>query len=159
MSDVKTSSRPAAAYDTDFYAWTQDQAEKIRARRHNELDWENLAEEIESVGRSEKRQLRSRLEVVLLHLLRWQHQPAKRKYGWRVTIGYQRRMINSILKDSPSLRRFPSEVIGDCYQTARIKAIDETDLSAETFPLSCSYALDEILDDAFFPGPLEPDIR
>ena len=159
MSDTKTRVRPAPGYETDFYAWTQDQAARLRELRPNSLDWENVAEEIDSVGRSERHQLRNRLRVVLMHLLKWHFQPAKRKYGWRVTINYQRSMVRSILKDSPSLRRFPGDVLEDCYKEARLKAIEETDLAPDIFPTSCPYSLAETLNESFFPGPLEPDIR
>jgi hypothetical protein len=158
MSDVKTPTKPAPAYEGDFYAWTSDQAARLREQKPKGIDWENVAEEIESVGRSEKHQLRSRMRVVLMHLLKWHFQPAKRKYGWRVTINYQRDMIHSILEDSPSLRRFPKEVLDDCYEAARLKAIEETDLAPEIFPSSCPYSLQDVLSQRFFPGPPKPDL-
>ena len=72
-------------YERDFYAWTQDQAEKLRGRAHNDIDWENVAEEIESVGRSQKKEIRSRLAVLMQHLLKWHFQPERRSHSWQST--------------------------------------------------------------------------
>jgi uncharacterized protein DUF29 len=92
-------------YEEDLYAWTQEQAALLRARQADRLDWENLAEEIAAVGGSDRRKLESRLCVVLLHLLKWQAQPALRGASWRKTLRTQRREIRKLLQQSPSLRR------------------------------------------------------
>jgi len=75
--------RNSAAYDEDFYAWTQEQATLLRSRQFSQVDIENVAEELESMGRSDKRQIDSRLEVLLTHLLKWEHQPENRGRSWR----------------------------------------------------------------------------
>lgn len=145
-------------YDRDFYAWTQEQAAKLRARAHNDIDWENVAEEIESVGRSDKREIRSRLEVLLRHLLKWQFQPDRRKSGWHSTISEQRTQLLSLIEDSPSLRDFPGLEMEKMYRIARMKAHDETGLGLPHFPVDCPYTVEQIFDEEFLPGvPLVRD--
>lgn len=144
-------------YETDFYAWTQVQAEKLLARSHNELDWKNLAEEIDSVGRSQKREIRHRLGVLLHHLLKWEYQPAGRCELWRATIREQRKAIRAVLADSPSLRRFPSEVLSSSYEDGRLDAIEETGLQAAIFPTACPWPIEQIEDTTFLPGQPWPN--
>jgi hypothetical protein len=159
MSDTKTRSREVPAYDADLYAWTQYQAARLREVRPDAIDWENVAEEIEGVGAAQKREIQEGLEVILWHLLRWQHEPEKRKYRWRVTIGYHRLMIEKTVADSPSLRRFPGEALTGAYELTRLKWAEETDLPEKQLPDSPPYSIAETLDEAFFPGPIEPDVR
>jgi hypothetical protein len=139
-------------YERDFYAWLEDQAAKLRARSHNDIDWENLAEEVESVGRSQKRELRSRLERLVQHLLKWQFQPGRRSESWRSTISEQRTFIAGLLKDSPSLKRFPAEIFLDAYKNGRLEAIDETGMLASAFPNEPPFNLEQALDRRFLPG-------
>src|SRR5438128_4372619 len=94
----------AAAYDADFFAWTQRTAALLRARRFDEVDVENAAQEIEDMGRRDLRELNSRVQVVLAHLLKWQLQPKKRTRSWQITLLTQRSEIDTLLRDSPSLR-------------------------------------------------------
>lgn len=157
MSDLKFSTRPAPAYDEDFFAWTQDQAEKLRARRHNEIDWDNLAEEIESVGRSDKRSIRSNLHVVLLHLLKWRFQPEKRKGGWVASIAEHRHRIVLTLNDSPSLMSFPEVALTAAYEAARREALIATGLPSAAVPLLCPYTIEQVLD-PHFPEDLYSDV-
>src|SRR5712691_611546 len=98
--------RNSVAYDDDFFAWTQEQARLLRAGELTIVDAENLAEEIESVGRSDRREIRNRLIVLLAHLLKWGHQQRRRGVSWSDTIAEQRLQIDSVLVDSPSLRPF-----------------------------------------------------
>lgn len=139
-------------YGRDFYAWTQDQAAKLRARAHNDIDWENAAEEIASLGRSDKYEIEHRLEVLLVHLLKWNYQPEKRKTGWRATITEQRSRIRRRIEESPSLRNYPSSVINDAYRIARAQAEEETSIPFEAFPENCPFTVAEILDEDFLPG-------
>jgi hypothetical protein len=138
-------------YDEDLYAWTQEQAALLRARQHGALDWDNLAEEIAAVGGKDRRKLESRLCVILLHLLKWQAQPARRGASWRKTLRTQRREIRKLLKQSPSLRRNVPELIREAYADALKDAVDETGLPAEHFPSSCPYAPDQVLDEDHLP--------
>jgi hypothetical protein len=138
-------------YDRDFYAWTQDQAAKLRARVHNDIDWENAAEEIESLGRSQEDEIESRLNVLVMHLLKWRYQPEHISPSWRATIMEQRGRISKRLKLSPSLRSYPEKILADEYETARLRAAGETGLPESVFPESCPFTIKEILDPAFYP--------
>ncbi len=156
MVDVKDRSRASAAYEADFYAWSQDQAARLRELRPNSIDWENLAEEIESLGRSEKREIESRLGVLLLHLMKWAYQPEQRKTGWTATIREQRRKLARGLAENPSLSRHPQAVLADEYEIARLKASDETGLPEAVFPESCPFGMEQVLDPDFWPEPPSP---
>jgi hypothetical protein len=133
-------------YERDFYAWTQEQAAKLRGRAHNDIDWENAAEEIESLGRSDKYEIEHRMEVLLLHLLKWKYQPEKRKSGWRATITEQRGRIDRRIKESPSLRDYPSIILDDAYRIARAQAEEETGLPFDSFPEVSPFTVAEVLD-------------
>lgn len=155
---AKAATHPAVDYERDFYAWTQDQAQKLRDRRHNEIDWENVAEEIESLGRSQRREIRSRLLVLLLHLLKWEFQPDQRKGGWQASIIEAREELASELDDSPSLRDYPNQAMARQYEIARIKAAAETGLPLASFPAASPYTLEQVLDLRFMPGtPWHPE--
>jgi hypothetical protein len=125
--------RNAATYDEDFYAWTLEQARLLRSGEFSHLDIDNIAEELESMGRSDKRDIESRLEVLLMHLLKWQVQVQFRSPGWSGTIREQRRRIAKLLRESPSLRPVMGGLILDAYPEGREKAAGETGLSEEMF--------------------------
>lgn len=139
------------AHDEDFFLWTQHQAALIRARQFDLVDWENVALEIEAVGSRERRELGTRLKILMMHLLKWQFQPEKRSRSWRSTINDQRDEIEQLLDEDPSLRREIEALIGKRYRIARANAAGETGLALRTFPLRCPYAADQILDDSYFP--------
>ncbi|HTW52412.1 MAG TPA: DUF29 domain-containing protein [Stellaceae bacterium] len=143
--------RNSVAYDDDFFAWTQEQARLLRAGEHADLDAENLAEEIESVGNSNRREIRNRLTVLLVHLLKWRFQSRRRGASWSATILEQRLQINSIMEDSPSLRPFFAEVLPSSYKHARDIAARETRMQADTFPPACPYTPEQILSEDFLP--------
>ena len=149
MDDVKT--KPAHSYEGDFFAWTQDQGQRLREIRPNTIDWENVAEEIESLGRSEKGELENRMNVLILHLLKWQYQPARRKPGLRATVLEQRNRIARRIADSPSLAGYPASLLSEEYETARLKAASETRLSEKRFPEDCPFTIEQILDPDFWP--------
>jgi Domain of unknown function DUF29 len=138
-------------YDTDFNQWIEAQVQLLRDRQLNHLDIENLIEEIESLGKSDKRQLKSRLEVLLHHLLKWQHQPTERKGSWKGTIAEQRRRIRDLLLDSPSLKSYVETMANACYTDAREQASLETGLTLDCFPCDCPYTMADILDSEFWP--------
>jgi hypothetical protein len=138
-------------YEQDFYAWSEDQSRKLKSRSAAGLDWKNLAEEIGSLGGSERSEIRSRLVIVLLHLLKWQYQPSKRKAGWTASILEARDQLNERLKESPSLRPYPATVLKKQYTIARLRAADEIGVPLESVPTDCPYAVVEILDEEFFP--------
>jgi hypothetical protein len=150
------SRRNAAAYDEDFYAWSQEQARLLREGRLNEIDAASVAEEIESLGKSDRRELRRRLTVLLTHLLKWHFQPEQRSGSWRSTIREQRRQIEELLDDSPSLRPMIEGMLGKSYADARANAADETGRALDAFPADCPYTAKTLLDLGFWPGPTEP---
>jgi Domain of unknown function DUF29 len=141
-----------ATYDSDFHLWSQTQAAAIREGRFAEIDLENVAEEIESLGRSDRREIKSRLEILLIHLLKWQFQPEKRKSGWNTSIVAARLGVADLIDESPSLRNFPVEKLANAYFAARLKAASETRLSVKRFPNECPYSIAEIMDHDFLPG-------
>jgi len=144
-------------YETDFYAWTQKQANLLRHRQWNQLDLSNLIEEIESLGRKERQELRNRLSVLIGHLLKWEYQPEQRSRSWLATIRVQRREILKLLSENPSLKPYLEEVVLDAYNNGKDLASGETNLRLTTFPKECSYVLEEILSDHFYPGEPETD--
>ena len=139
------------SYDGDFYAWTQQQAALLREGSFGELDVEHLAEEVESMGRSERRELVSRLAVLLTHLLKWQHQPSLRSRSWELTILEQRAQIEEMLEENPSFRPQFEQFVARAYRFAQIEAARDTGLAVEGFPAACPYDTYEILDAAWLP--------
>jgi len=141
----------APSYDFDFYGWTQQQADLIRAGELARLDLDNILEEIESMGRSEQRGLGNRLEVLLAHLLKWKYQPDFRGGSWQFTIEEQRRRIARLLKKNPSLKSELPETLEEAYDDAIRFAAKETGLARSTFPAQCPWAFEEFMDDGFWP--------
>ncbi len=143
----------ATSYDTDFHAWALRNAELLRQGRLDELDAEHIAEELESMGASERRELLNRLQVLLLHLLKYQYQPECRGKSWRLTINHQRTAIERLLEQSPSLRRLlDADSLDKVYRKAVRDVIIETDLDAELFPGGCPYDLAHVLDEDWLPA-------
>jgi hypothetical protein len=139
-------------YEADYAQWCAEQGALLREGRLSDLDRENLAEEIESLGRSDKREIESRLGTLLLHLLKWQFQAEKRKAGWLLTIREQRHQIKKLINESPSLKAYPRKQLGSEFEFARLKAADETGLPEKDFPTDCPYQIADVLDQDFFPG-------
>jgi hypothetical protein len=141
----------SALYDRDFYAWTTEQAGLLRAGKLSEADLEHIAEEIESMGKSEKRELISRLVVLMLHLLKWEFQPVRRDNSWKNTIRLQRRELAEHLKDNPSLKSQLPEAMNYAYGNAIIQASDETGFPESTFPATCPWSFDQLMNPDFWP--------
>jgi len=138
-------------YDGDFYAWANEQAALLRAGRLAALDIENIADELESMSRSEKRELVSRLTVLLAHLLKWQFQPGRRGASWEVSVANARDQLVDHLADNPSLKAKLPEFIDTAYRRARRNARAETGLAASCFPETCPWSFAQIMDDGFWP--------
>jgi predicted DNA-binding ribbon-helix-helix protein len=138
-------------YETDFNLWLNQTITQLKQGNLNQLDLENLVAEIEAMGRSEKRELISRLRVLVMHLLKWRYQPEKRSTSWIKTINEQRFKVNQLLKDSPSLKPYLSNNFDDCYQVARQDAAQETKLTVKQFPLDCPFSQEAILTPNFLP--------
>jgi len=145
----------AELYEQDFFAWSQTTAALIRTGKWNDLDREALAEEVESLGRSEKRELEHRLEVLVMHLLKWRYQPDYREqsHSWYDTIREQRSQLARLLRDNPSLRPQVPAFLTESYPEARRRAIGETRLHTGRFPPSCPWTPEQVLDAECWPEP------
>ena len=142
----------ADTYSRDFYAWATEQAALLRAGQLAEADVENIAEEIESMGRSEKRELVNRLTVLLTHLLKWQAQPALRSNPWRLTILEQHGQLAEHLKENPSLKSVLLDAFATAYRFALLGAQRETGLPEDAFPATCPWTGEQVMAEGFLPG-------
>ncbi|MCL1468519.1 DUF29 domain-containing protein [Argonema galeatum] len=149
MSVLKTDRQ--TLYEKDYLQWIQTTLEKIRSGDYVNVDWENLIEEIEDMGRSERKSLKSNLIVVFLHLLKWQFQPEMRSGSWEGSIIEHRRRIRESIDDSPSLQNYLESIFSECYLQAVKQAKAETRLPLETFPQLCPYDLAQVVNDDFLP--------
>ena len=139
-------------YRTDFYAWTQEQVALLAAEEWEKLDIANIKEEIDSLGKRDKKEVTSRLKVLLMHLLKWKYQPQMNTGpSWHSTIRTQREEIEDELEYSPSLRREVPALIDKAYPRARRDAADEIGLALTTFPMDCPWTVEEILDENWLP--------
>lgn len=148
----------ASLYDTDYVAWLDEQVHHLRAGRLAALDVENVAEELEGLMKTERRELRSRLEVLILHLLKWDHQPEQRSNRWRATVAEQRRRIRDLLLDSPSLSQEVGPIYQAVYQDAVQQAAVEMLLSARVFSSDLPCSVEQIFQRAL-PADKLPDQR
>lgn len=139
-------------YDADFHAWTHEQAALLRTGRLSEIDVEHIAEEIETLGRGERRELVTRLSVLLLHLLKWAYQPERRGKSWELTIKEQRRQLARHLRDNPSLGAWSDQAMADAYGDAVLRAELEMNVARDMLPGECPYLFEQALDEAFWPG-------
>ena len=138
-------------YESDFYAWANQQAALLRAGRLAEAEIENIAEEIESMGRSEKREFVSRLTILLQHLLKWQFQPGRWSVSRRLSIENTRLQLEDHLKDNPSLKSQLDEVMRSAYRRALNEAVAETGFARSTFPADCPYTYEQAMHTDFWP--------
>jgi hypothetical protein len=154
MTALKT--RPAsagAAYADDFYTWTQEQGARLRSGDVSRLDLENLAEEIESLGRSQYDSLVSLWRVVLLHMLKFDYQPERRSRSWTVSIRTHRNRAADVLEDNPGLKSRLAQAFKRAYRDAREEAAVETGLPLRIFPKDCPYTREELLTRPFSADP------
>jgi Domain of unknown function DUF29 len=157
----KFRSSSVSNYDTDFIAWIEATTQLLKQGKFKELDIENLIEEVEDLGKNQRRELKSRLRVLLMHLLKWQYQPNFRSYpdtkndwnenSWARTITTQRNDIQDLLADSPSLYNYFSQELENSYQKVRFNASKETHLEVSRFPESIPYTAFQVLSDEFWP--------
>jgi hypothetical protein len=143
-------------YKSDFYAWTQEQVTLLRQSAWERLDLPNLIEEVDSLGRQQRQELRNRLGVLLGHLLKWQFQPEARSKSWRATLREQRRRGIDLLAESPGLKPYLTETVTKAYEDGLDLVVQETPLDYAALPEQCPYTIEQILDLNFFPG--DPEI-
>jgi Domain of unknown function DUF29 len=134
-------------YDQDFYAWTQQQVDLLKAGQWKQVDIENLIEEIESLGKQQRQELENRLGVLLGHLLKWRYQEESRSKSWLYTVREQRRKIQRLLQENPSLKPYLPEAIVIGYQDGLDLVGKETPLAPEQLPQVCPFSVFEIFDE------------
>jgi hypothetical protein len=153
MASMRNSS--SDLYERDYYAWLQDQVRALRQRRIEDVDWENVAEEIEDLGKGERRGLRSHLRTVLEHLLKLEYSRGiLRQYnsrGWRVSIRSARRQIRELLDESPSLRPQLAEILARAFEDARIEVMRDRRLTEDILPRTLPWTVEQVIDDSFLP--------
>nr|WP_298379549.1 DUF29 domain-containing protein [uncultured Halomonas sp.] len=132
-------------YDQDAYAWALEQASLLRAGKLDQLDIEHIAEEIESVGKSERRALVSQLTRLFMHLLKWDHQPERRSYSWRISIVDAQKKTARLLDDNPSLKASLEKIVEEAYEDARRAAAIETEMEIDAFPAMPLYSFTEAM--------------
>ena len=146
---------PLNLYETDFYAWTLEQSKLLKQGDFQHLDIVNLVEEIESLGKQQRQELRNRLGVLIGHLLKWHYQPDKRSKSWRVTIREQRREILRLLQENPSLKSYLEEAIIYAHESGKDLVVGETPLDDADLPANCPYSSEQLFDPNF-PVDLNP---
>jgi hypothetical protein len=148
----ETTDDKQSLYKRDYYTWALQQARALKEHRLEELDWENLSDEVEGLAKTERRELRSRLEVLLEHLIKWQFQPQRRTRSWRTTVAVQRLKIREHLGENPGLRPSVTEVLAQAYKVARLdvtgRFLCRSDLQP---PDSCPWTFEQVVDEQFWP--------
>ena len=145
----------SASYKADFNLWIEHTTQLLREHRWLEIDVENLIEEVQDLGKSERRAIVSQLTRLLLHLLKWQYQPQRRSDSWLDSITDARTQIDLTIKDSPSLKNYPTEQLESSYQKACCQAAKQTGLKISVFPENCPYSLELVLDEDWLPSASE----
>ncbi|TAK79079.1 MAG: DUF29 domain-containing protein [Gammaproteobacteria bacterium] len=138
-------------YEKDFYAWAIYNAKLLREGKFSNVDIEHVAEEIESMGKSEKRELVNRLAVLMAHLLKWKYQPEKRTKSWTLTIKNQRIQLSDLLEESPSLKKELEEKFHHAYERAKVLAAKQTRLEEDEFPKHPPFSFKDCLKSSFLP--------
>jgi Domain of unknown function DUF29 len=138
-------------YDTDFVGWVETTVKQLRTQDYANVDWENLLEEIEDMGKSEKRAIYSNLKILLLHLLKYRYQPEQRSNSWVASIVEHRQRIKKAFQESPSLQPYFTQIFNDCYQDARELAAAETGVAIDEFPVESSFNAEESLNCDYLP--------
>lgn len=138
-------------YLVDFNRWIDHTAQLLRDRRWQEIEVDHLIEEVEDLGKSQRRAIASQLTRILLHLLKWRYQPERRSDSWLDSITDARTQLELAIEESPSLKEYPLEKLEDSYQRARRQAAQQTNLDISLFPESCPFAIANILDESWLP--------
>ena len=139
----------SSLYETDFYAWTVEQSKFIEKGQFQKLDCQNLAEEIESLGKQQRQELENRLAILLGHFLKWDYQASHRSKSWKATIREQRRSLEKLIRKNPSLKPYLTEAIEDGYQSGLDLVVRETSLDYPDLPEDCTYTIEQIFNSDF----------
>jgi hypothetical protein len=148
---VPSANHLSTLYEQDYYLWLETTAKLLRDGQLSALDAANLLEEIEDMGRSEKRAVYSNLKILLMHLLKYRYQPEKRSNSWIASIVEHQQRLKKAFKESPSLQPYFTEVFNECYQDARELAAAETGLAIDWFPVETPFTPEEILTSGYLP--------
>ena len=151
MGKIETKPRPNSLHESDLYEWTREQARLLSEHRWNELDLDNLVDEVEGVGGSEKREIRARMLVLLIHLLKWKFQPGFRGPSCRRTVSDQRRQLADIVEASPSLANYLKSQVKERYLGSTVDAAEQTGVAIGLFPEECPFTPEQVLDLDYFP--------
>jgi hypothetical protein len=150
LSETITNNK-LSLYDQDFYLWLETTVKLLQERRLDELDFDNLIEEIDAIGRNEKHALQNNLQIIFMHLLKYQYQPQKQSNRWRYPLLEHRYRLGITLKDSPSLKVYFQQIFAECYtKVCKIVAL-ELELSLDSFPEKPPFTPEEILDIDYLP--------
>lgn len=136
-------------YEQDFHAWTFQQAAFLQERQFDQLDILNLVEEIESLGKQQRQELENRLALLMGHLLKWDYQPAYRSKSWKATIREQRRAVQKLIRQNPSLKSYLAEAITSAHESGLDLVVRETPLDYPDLPEVCPYTIDQLFDTDF----------
>lgn len=153
VTPIEQLGRESELYQKDYNLWIERTIKLIQEKNFNQVDWENVVEELESLGKSDKRELRNRLVVLLEHLLKlayWEAERDNNQRGWRATIREQRRQIQVLLEDSPSLKSFLTNIFSQCYASAREETIEKTGLASSVFPQESPFTVEDSLNPEYF---------
>jgi len=146
-------------YEQDFMAWIEETIACLRRGDWGKIDVENLIEELDSLGKSQRREIDSRMRVLIAHLLKWVAQPESRSSSWRGTIDEQRFELKRLLKMSPSLERFLTRSINEVFDSARRLAALDTGFDVSNFPATCPFEIERLLDENFWPDDYPVSVR
>jgi hypothetical protein len=146
---------PSDLYERDYYTWIQEQVRALRERRVEDLDWPNLAEEIEDLGKSEKRALKSRITKLLEHLLKMAYASDRiwqsNNRSWELSVGNAREAAGELVEENPGLRPFLNEIFARAYRTARRDALRALRLPDSAIPETPPWTFEQVIDDHFMP--------
>jgi Domain of unknown function DUF29 len=155
MSRTVKKTAPSSLYETDFHAWSQTQAKAIVEQRWSDVDAVNVADEIGSLGRELEREIADRLEILLSYLLKWRHLPEYRGFAWKENINRQRRELEELFSENPSLRGRRNRYVAGAYEDARRRLRYETYFFSTDFPASCPFTAEQVVDSEYFPEELD----
>jgi len=144
--------QPTELYEYDFNEWIAQQVTLLKQGKMGEIDVVHLITELEDMGKSNLRELESRLIILIAHLLKWQFQPNQQSSSWRGSINEQRLQLSRLLRKTPSLKRELTHTVAEVYLDALELATDDTGLAAATFPTTCPYSIEQLLDKTFYPS-------
>ncbi|WP_341528102.1 DUF29 domain-containing protein [Nostoc sp. UHCC 0302] len=156
-SSLPTANNLSVLYEQDYYLWLEITAKLLREGKLSALDAVNLLEEIEDMGRSEKRAVYSNLKILLMHFLKYKYQPEKRSNSWVATIVEHRQRLKKAFHESPSLQAYFTDIFNECYQDAKELAAAETGLTIDTFPIETPFNPKEILNSNYLPAQDESE--